>query len=88
MTGTQGVIIPKTNVKDLVLKDEVVEAVKNGVFHIYAISTLEEGIELLMGKQAGKRNKSGKYPADSVHGKVMKKLKAYYKGATGEKTVK
>ena len=87
-TGTQGVIIPKTNVKDLVLKDEVVEAVKNGVFHIYAISTLDEGIELLMEKQAGKRNKSGKYPADSVHGKVMKKLKAYYKGALGEKTIK
>ena len=88
LTGTQGVIIPVTNVKDLVLKDEVVDAVKKGDFHIYAISKLEEGIELLMGMPAGKRNKNGKYPSDTVHGKVMKKLKAYYKGTSGEKLEK
>jgi len=88
LTGTQGVIIPETNIKDLVLKDEVVEAVKEGTFHIYAISTLEEGISLLMGMEAGEKNKNGKYPANSVNGKVMKKLKAYYKGASGEKAEK
>ena len=80
-----GNIIPETNIKDLVLKDEVVEAVKKGNFHIYAISKLEEGMELLMQMPAGKNNKNGKYPSDSIHGKVMKKLKAYYKGTSGEK---
>ncbi len=84
LTGTQGVIIPKSNIKDLVLKDEVIDAVREGKFHIYPISTLDEGIELLMGVPAGKKEKNGKYPSNSVHGKVMKKLKEYYKRAAGE----
>ena len=84
LTGSQGVIIPVSNVKDLVLKDEVVNAVKEGKFHIYPISKLDEGIELLMGVAAGVRDKNGCYPADSVHGLVIKKLKEYYKKSTGE----
>lgn len=84
LTGTQGVIIPVSNVKDLVLKDEVVEAVKEGIFHIYPISHIDEGIALLMGVPAGKKNKAGNFPANSVHGKVMKKLKAFDKRAQGE----
>ncbi len=84
LTGTQGVIIPFSNVKDLVVKDEVVEAVKEGVFHIYAISTLDEGIELLMGVPAGKKDKNGKFPLNSVHGRVYKKLKEYNKKASGD----
>ena len=84
LTGTQGVIIPVSNVKDLVLKDEVVQAVKEGLFHIYPISKIDEGIELLMGLSAGKKNKAGNFPANSVHGRVMKKLKAFDKRAQGE----
>ncbi len=84
LTGTQGVIIPVSNVKDLVLKDEVVQAVKDGLFHIYPISKIDEGIELLMGLSAGKKNKAGNFPANSVHGRVMKKLKAFDKRAQGE----
>lgn len=84
LTGTQGVIIPVSNVKDLVLKDEVVQAVKDGLFHIYPISKIDEGIELLMGLSAGKKNKAGNFPANSVHGRVMKKLKAFDKRARGE----
>lgn len=84
LTGTQGVIIPVSNVKDLVLKEEVVEAVKEGVFHIYPISHIDEGIELLMSTPAGKKNKAGNFPANSVHGKVMKKLKAFDKRAQGQ----
>ena len=84
LTGTQGVIIPVSNVKDLVLKDEVVQAVKDGLFHIYPISKIDEGIELLMGLSAGKKNKTGNFPANSVHGRVMKKLKAFDKRAQGE----
>ena len=64
--------------------DEVVQAVKEGLFHIYPISKIDEGIELLMGLSAGKKNKAGNFPANSVHGRVMKKLKAFDKRAQGE----
>lgn len=84
LTGSQGVIIPQSNIDDLTLNDEVVEAVKNGLFHIYPISVLDEGIELLMGREAGGRGANGKFPPDSVHGMVMKKLKEYYKKSIGE----
>ena len=86
LTGKQGVIIPVSNVKDLVLKDDVVEAVKNGMFHIYPIAHIDEGIELLMGTPAGKKNKAGNFPANSVHGKVMKKLKAFDKRSQGQES--
>lgn len=84
LTGTQGVIIPVSNVKDLVLKEEVVTAVRDGLFHIYPITHIDEGIELLMQTPAGKKNKAGNFPAGSVHGKVMKKLRAFDKRAQGE----
>lgn len=84
LTGTQGVIIPVSNIKDLVLKEEVIEAVKEGVFHIYPISHIDEGIALLMGTPAGKKNRNGNFPAGSVHGKVMKKLKAFDQRAQGK----
>lgn len=84
LTGKQGVIIPVSNVKDLVLKEEVVQAVKEGVFHIYPILHIDEGIALLTGTPAGERNQAGNFPANSVHGRVMKKLKAFDKRAQGE----
>lgn len=84
LTGNQGVLIPASNVKDLVLKEEVVEAVKKGLFHIYPISFLDEGIELLMGMPAGKKDKTGKYSTSSIHGKVIKRLREYHKKASGE----
>ena len=62
---------------DLVLKDDVIEAVKNGMFHIYSISTIDEGIELLLGTEAGIMDENGDYPPESVHGKVMAKLKKF-----------
>lgn len=83
LTGEQGVIIPVANVRELVLKDEVVEAVKSGTFHIYPISHIDEGIELLMSMPAGKKNKNGTFPVNSVHGKVMKKLRAFDKASQG-----
>lgn len=79
LTGSQGCIIPSSNVKDLVLKDEVVAAVKAGDFHIYAIDNIDDGIELLMGKKAGKKLASGGYSKDSVHYLAANKLKSYYK---------
>ena len=84
LTGNQGVIIPFSNVKDLVLCDEVVEAVKKGIFHIYPIKHIDEGIELLMEYPAGEKDEEGKFPADSVHGKVYKKLEAFAKASRSE----
>ena len=66
LTGQQGVLIPKTNVKNLVLDDRVVNAVKQGKFFIYPVSTVEEGIEILTGVKAGKRGKSGAFPKGTV----------------------
>jgi len=76
-TGTQGVIIPHQNVVNLVLKKEVLEAVKNGKFHIYPIKTIDEGIEILTGVKAGKRKKDGTYPKGTVNYKVYEKLKSF-----------
>ncbi|MDK2798808.1 MAG: hypothetical protein PWQ70_427 [Clostridiales bacterium] len=81
LTGRQGVIIPYQNVKNLVLKDEVVEAVKEGLFHIYPIKTIDEGIEILTGVKAGTKNEAGRYPEGTVHYKVFEKLRSFAKYA-------
>ena len=77
LTGKQGVLIPHQNVKNLMLKENVVEAVKNGEFHIYAVQTIKEGIELLTGIPAGERDASGEFTEGSVFQKVAEKLKRY-----------
>ena len=79
LTGEHGVMIPIQNVNNLQLSDEVVEAVKNKKFHIYSISTIEEGIEILTGVPAGKKDKDGHFPAGTVNYKVYEKLKKYAK---------
>lgn len=84
LTGNQGVIIPLSNVKELVLNDEVIDAVKKGVFHIYPIKHIDEGIELLMGYPAGEKDEEGKFPEDSVHGRVYAKLEAFAKASNSE----
>lgn len=77
LTGKQGVMIPKANVKNLMLKKEIIDAVKSGTFHIYQVSTVEEGIEILTGFPAGIPDENGNYPEETVYGKVQKKLKGY-----------
>lgn len=77
LTGKQGVIIPYQNVKNLVLSDEVVEAVEKGLFHIYPIKTVDEGIEILTGVTAGERLPDGTYPAGTVNDRVYKKLRRF-----------
>lgn len=79
LTKKQGVIIPIQNVKDLMLKDEVVDAVKKKEFHIYPVERVEEAIEILTGQQAGKKTTRGSYEANSIFGKVEKKLEKMYK---------
>lgn len=79
LTGEQGVIIPRTNVVNLMLREDVVEAVETGRFHIYAIDTVDDGIELLTGIPAGKPNKKGQFPRNSVNYRVQQSLNDYYK---------
>ena len=74
LTGTQGVIIPASNIKHLMLHDEVVEAVKEGKFHIYAVSTIDEGIALLTGKDVGEKMEDGMYPEGTVNRAVQQKI--------------
>ncbi len=80
LTGNQGVVIPKANVPDLMLKTEVVEAVREGRFHVWSVASIEEGIELLTGKKAGKRRKDGSYPKGSIYALVDQRLSELAKG--------
>ena len=77
LKGNEGVMIPHQNVVNLMLNDEVVEAVKRGSFHIYAIRDVEEGIALLTDMPAGCKNEKGEYPEESIFYKVQKKLEKY-----------
>jgi lon-related putative ATP-dependent protease len=74
LTGKQGVLIPAENVDDLMLRDDVVAAVTKGEFRIYPVSTIEQGIEILLGVTAGKRNAAGKFTPGSVFAKVDARL--------------
>ncbi|MBN1850398.1 MAG: AAA family ATPase [Deltaproteobacteria bacterium] len=80
LTGKQGVMIPESNIKDLMLRKDVVEAVKKGQFHIYSIKNVDQGIEILTGKRAGELNKDGAYPKDSINALVNGKLKSLAEG--------
>jgi lon-related putative ATP-dependent protease len=72
--GEQGVIIPKANIKNLMIKKEIVEAVKSGKFHIHAIENIEDGIEILTGKPAGELQPDGNYPEGTLNYLVSKRL--------------
>lgn len=74
LTGEQGVLIPKANARDLMLRADVVEAVAAGQFHIYAVSTIDQGITLLTGIPAGEPDEHGDYPADTINGRVIARL--------------
>jgi lon-related putative ATP-dependent protease len=76
LKGDEGVLIPKSNVQHLMLSEEVVEAVRQGRFHIYPVSSIDEGIEILTGVRAGVLKNDGTYEADTVHFKVNKRLAA------------
>jgi len=74
LTGEQGVIIPEQNVKNLMLREDVVEAVKEGKFHIYHVKTTDEGIAILTGKEAGEPQEDGTYPEGTINYHVNKQL--------------
>ncbi|HKI49259.1 MAG TPA: Lon protease family protein, partial [Desulfobacteria bacterium] len=77
---SQGVMIPESNVKDLMLREDVVEAVSKGKFHIYPVKTIDQGIEILTGKKAGQRKADGTYPKGSINKLVDDKLKELAEG--------
>ena len=85
LNGSHGVIIPKQNVRNLHLSDEIISSVKDSKFHIYAISTIEEGIEILTGVPAGKKGKNGTFPAGTINYLAYEKLKKYAKLADKNK---
>ena len=79
LDGSHGVMIPVQNVDNLQLSDEIIQAVKDKKFHIYSVSTIEEGIEILTGVPAGKKDKDGHFPAGTINYLVYEKLKKYAK---------
>ncbi len=74
LTGEQGVLIPASNTKHLMLRQDVVAAVAAGQFHVYPVETIDQGIELLTGIPAGERDAEDHYPTTSVNGRVMQRL--------------
>lgn len=81
LTGEQGVIIPATTIHNLMLESDVVKAVEEGKFHIYAVHTIDEGMEILTGLSAGKPDKNGKYPPKSINGIIASRLEDFFQKA-------
>jgi predicted ATP-dependent protease len=79
LTGDQGVLIPAANVKHLMLRQDVVEAARKGQFHVYAVQTVEEAISLLTGIPAGECGAEGRYPPDTINGRVEARLLELFK---------
>jgi len=81
LTGEQGVIIPLSNVQNLMLHKDVIDAVKRKQFFVCRVSTVAEGIEILTGVPAGKGDAQGNYPPGTVFGEVQQKLKTFFERA-------
>jgi predicted ATP-dependent protease len=75
LTGEQGVIIPESNVQNLMLREDVVEAVEQGRFHVYPISSADQGIEILTGRTAGERGPDGAFPEGTLNHLVDQRLR-------------
>jgi predicted ATP-dependent protease len=74
LTGDQGVIIPAANTRHLMLRDDVIQAAEAGRFHVFAVDTIDQGIEVLTGRPAGSRDETGRFPDGSVNGLVEQRL--------------
>ena len=77
---SRGFSFPASNVNDLMLTKDLVEAIEAGKFHIYPVRTVEEGTEILTGVPAGERDEKGAFPKDSVYGRVESRLREMAKG--------
>ena len=81
LTGEQGVLIPASNVEHLMLRQDVIDAVEEGRFHVYSVATVDEGMELLTGLPAGERDASGEYPAGTLNQGVAARLTEWTRAA-------
>lgn len=77
LTGDQGVLLPESNVENLMLREDVVEAVESGQFHVWSVRTIDEGIEILTGAPAGERGADGRFPKGSVHARADQQLHTF-----------
>ncbi len=77
LTGEQGVLIPESNIQHLMLRQDVIDAVEAGKFHIHAVKTIDQGLEILTGLTSGEPDDTGAYPEESVNGKVQRRLKEF-----------
>ena len=89
LNGQHGVLIPAANVRDLMLRQDVVDAAREGRFHVYSVQTVEQAISLLTGMPAGERDAEGRYPQDTINGRVEARLLELFKlrrefGAEGQ----
>ncbi len=75
LTGTQGVLIPSENVEDLMLRDDVIEAVAAGKFHVHPVAHIKEGIEIMTGVAAGHADSAGRFEPDTVFARVDERLR-------------
>jgi predicted ATP-dependent protease len=82
LTGTQGVIIPSSNTQNLMLRRDVIDAVRKKRFHVYRVADVCEAIEVLTGVPAGQADAEGDFPPGTVYGEVQKKLKAFFERAS------
>lgn len=83
LTGDQGVLIPRANVQNLMLKREVVKAVQEGKFHLYAVATVDEGMELLTGLPAGRRRPDGSFPPGTLNRRIADTLQSFAEAYDG-----
>ena len=81
LSGDEGVLIPAANVKNLMLRQDVIDAAREGKFKVYAVETIDHGIEILTGMAAGERDGEGKYPEDSINGRVERRLTEFAEAA-------
>ena len=94
LTGTQGVVMPASNIEHLMLRKNVVAAIEQGRFHIYAVATIDEALTLLMATEAGSPDSAGVYPPDTINGRVMARIAAMidlnrkYSGPSGDADAK
>lgn len=84
LTGRQGVIIPRQNMQHLMLRADVIDAVKTGQFHIHAIDTIDQALELLLAKPVGTLDKKGRYSKGSIYAAVMQQLEEWQAVEDGE----
>jgi len=85
LTGDQGVLIPHSNIDNLMLKDEVLDAVRARRFHLYAVQTIEDGIEILTGLPAGPKDPTGTFPENSIFARANQKLQTFHQAQQGDK---